>query len=337
MANYVKFMRGTPKAYRLLQSKDENTLYFIAEVDSNSGHLYLGDKEIICSNNGADGASYLRDLLDVSLPESIGDLRDGQVLTYDVATETWQAKDPTAVAAVLFDNKQFELNDNGELSIANFANAESGAQLTKSADGSLIWVLPDPSTSEGLAETVETLRTDVDNLTKKFEDYDTSDEVDTKISAAMAGANHLSYKIVNSTDEINVAAEDAHLFIYLVKNGNTYEEYMVVNGALERVGDWNVDLSNYATKSDLTAVQTSVADLTASLNALDTTVQDLSGELNAVKTLANTNKDNITALQTALQNKVDVNVYNTKMSLIDTDITEMKSAMTWNVLPETEE
>lgn len=337
MANYVKFMRGTPKAYRLLQSKDENTLYFIAEVDSDSGHLYLGDKEIICSNNGVDGASYLRDLLDVSLPESVGDLRDGQVLTYDVATETWQAKDPTAVAAVLFDNKQFELNDNGELSIANFANAESGAQLTKSADGSLIWVLPDPSTSEGLAETVETLRTDVDNLTKKFEDYDTSDEVDTKISTAMAGANHLSYKIVNSTEEIDVAAEDAHLFIYLVKNGNTYEEYMVVNGALERVGDWNVDLSNYATKADLTTVQTSVADLTTSLNALDTTVQDLSSELNAVKTLANTNKDNIAALQTALQGKVDVTVYDTKMSLIDTDITEMKGALTWNVLPETEE
>ena len=44
MENYVKFMRGTPRAYEILRQKDEDTLYFIAEKDSLTGQLYLGEK-----------------------------------------------------------------------------------------------------------------------------------------------------------------------------------------------------------------------------------------------------------------------------------------------------
>lgn len=363
MANYVKFMRGTPKAFSQLAVKDLDTLYFIAEKDATSGRLYLGDKELICDNHEASVA-FLRDLLDVNLPENIGELIDGQVLTYDVASESWVARTPSAVAEVKFDNNQFVTNAKGELSLVNFENAPSGAQLTKSADGSLIWVLPDAETVEGLSELVAILREDVDNLTEKFNDYDTSAEVDAKISSAVAGISHLSYKIVNSTNEIDVSAADADKYIYLVKNGNSYDEYMVVNGQLERVGDWNVDLSDYATKSEVAAVSTrvddiasqlngvksdvsahttaitnintSIEDLTSSLGSTNSSVADLASQLNAVKETVNTHSTKLNELEDALEGKVDVSVFNTKMAIVDEDISELKDAMTWNELKEQE-
>lgn len=363
MANYVKFMRGTPKAFSQLAVKDLDTLYFIAEKDATSGRLYLGDKELICDNHEASVA-FLRDLLDVNLPENIGELIDGQVLTYDVASESWVARTPSAVAEVKFDNNQFVTNAKGELSLVNFENAPSGAQLTKSADGSLIWVLPDAETVEGLSELVTVLREDVDNLTEKFNDYDTSAEVDAKISSAVAGISHLSYKIVNSTNEIDVSAADADKYIYLVKNGNSYDEYMVVNGQLERVGDWNVDLSDYATKSEVAAVSTrvddiasqlngvksdvsahttaitnintSIEDLASSLGSTNSSVADLASQLNAVKETVNAHGTKLNELETALEGKVDVSVFNTKMAIVDEDIAELKDAMTWNELKEQE-
>lgn len=45
MANYVKFFRGTPKAYANTV-KNSDTLYFVSESDSNIGSLYLGSKLI---------------------------------------------------------------------------------------------------------------------------------------------------------------------------------------------------------------------------------------------------------------------------------------------------
>ena len=363
MANYVKFMRGTPKAFSQLAVKDLDTLYFIAEKDATSGRLYLGDKELICDNHEASVA-FLRDLLDVNLPENIGELVDGQVLTYDVASESWVARTPSAVTEVKFDNNQFVTNAKGELSLVNFENAPSGAQLTKSADGSLIWVLPDAETVEGLSELVAILREDVDNLTEKFNDYDTSAEVDAKISSAVAGISHLSYKIVNSTNEIDVSAADADKYIYLVKNGNSYDEYMVVNGQLERVGDWNIDLSDYATKSEVAAVSTrvddiasqlngvksdvsahttaitnintSIEDLTSSLGSTNSSVADLASQLNAVKETVNTHSTKLNELEGALEGKVDVSIFNTKMAIVDEDISELKDAMTWNELKEQE-
>lgn len=362
MTNYVKFMRGTPKAFNQLTSKDINTLYFIAEKDATSGRLYLGDKELICDNHDASVA-FLRDLVDVNLPENIGELRDGQVLTYDVASESWVARDPQSVEQIVkFDPKQFVTDANGELSIINFADAPSGAQLTKSSDGSLIWVLPDATTVEGLAEAVETLRTDVDNLTDKFNDYDTSDVVDTKISTALADANHLSYKIVNSTDEIDVNAADASQYIYLVKNENSYDEYMVVNKTLEKVGDWNISLDDYATKSEVSAISTRVEDIASQLNGINSTVttqattianistsvenltsqlgatnsnvEDLASQLNAVKATVETHTTQIADLELLLEDKVSTSDFNTKMALVDEDIEELRNMMTWNELEE---
>ena len=71
----------------------------------------------------------------------------------------------------------------------------------------------------------------------------------------MAAADHLKRKIVTSVDAIDKTAADAAQYIYMVlksstKTGDKYDEYMVIDGEVERVGDWSVDLSGYQAKEE---------------------------------------------------------------------------------------
>ena len=93
-----------------------------------------------------------------------------------------------------------------------------------------------------------TVPTKVSDLTN-----DSKFQTDTEVAAAIAAADHMKRKIVNSTADIDLEAADASQYIYMVKKGSTktgdkYDEYMVIDGALEKVGDWEVDLSNYVQK-----------------------------------------------------------------------------------------
>jgi hypothetical protein len=92
------------------------------------------------------------------------------------------------------------------------------------------------------------------------------------VSAGVASADHLARKTVTSVDDIDVSATGADKFIYMVpssnkKSGNSYDEYMVIGGALEKVGDWAVDLSDYAKDADLTSLKTLVGTLPSTATA----------------------------------------------------------------------
>ena len=60
LSNYVKFLRGTPKAYAQLTSKDADTLYFISEKGASTGTLYLGNMAI--AGGSVSAATTLNDL-----------------------------------------------------------------------------------------------------------------------------------------------------------------------------------------------------------------------------------------------------------------------------------
>lgn len=107
----------------------------------------------------------------------------------------------------------------------------------------------------------------------------TTTEIASAISTAIAGTDHLSRVMVDSTADIDVAADGAEKKIYMVKNtdgeaGNLYSEYMVIDGKLEKVGDWKVDLSSYAKTAEVTAAianalkaYAKTADVTKAINA----------------------------------------------------------------------
>lgn len=89
-------------------------------------------------------------------------------------------------------------------------------------------------------------------------DVYTKTETDKKIGDAVAAADHLKRKIVDSVEDIDITADDAMQYIYMVPSGlqasdNKYYEYIVLedngNKYVEQVGSWEVDLTAYLTKA----------------------------------------------------------------------------------------
>ena len=83
-------------------------------------------------------------------------------------------------------------------------------------------------------------------------DVYTKTQTDEKIASEIAKVDHLKRTIVDSIDDIDLAAEDADQYIYMVPTGlqaddDKYDEYIVINGVIEKVGSWEVNLEPYAT------------------------------------------------------------------------------------------
>lgn len=80
--NYVKFSRGSSLAWSKITEKDNDTLYFITDSDTQKSSLYLGEK-LITSN-----ISQISDLEDILISE----LKDKQLLVYNEAKSKWENK-----------------------------------------------------------------------------------------------------------------------------------------------------------------------------------------------------------------------------------------------------
>lgn len=94
----------------------------------------------------------------------------------------------------------------------------------------------------------------------------TKGETDSKITTAVANAEHLKREIVDSVPDPEEADEHT---IYMVSkssgSGNQkYDEYMLVNGAMELIGDSAVDLTNYALKSEVNTAKSEAISAAAS-------------------------------------------------------------------------
>ena len=137
------------------------------------------------------------------------------------------------------------------------------------------WYEPNPTTLEGINSTITALQEDVNSLTAKVNNTYTKTEVEEKIAAAP----HLKRKKVGSKEEIDLAAADVDQYIYMIPTGfegedNKYDEYIVIETkvvddegietvikTIERVGTWEVDLSEYAKQSDVIILQKEVGQL----------------------------------------------------------------------------
>lgn len=123
--------------------------------------------------------------------------------------------------------------------------------------------LTDLDALQALAQRVNTplkaLQGQVDSLeipakTSELEN-DAGFQTETEVAAAVAAADHLKRKIVESVEAISLTADDASQYIYMVPkadavDGDEYDEYMVLDGTLEQVGSWAVDLSGKVDKID---------------------------------------------------------------------------------------
>ena len=104
----------------------------------------------------------------------------------------------------------------------------------------------------------------------------TKGEADSAIAAAVAAAPHLKRTIVEDLPNAEGADENT---IYMVGTGagsedSAYEEYMVINGAFEKIGSSKVDLTNYAEKTYVDAakqeaISTAAGDATTKADAAE--------------------------------------------------------------------
>lgn len=203
MANYVKFMRGTPEQYLMLANKDADTIYFISAQDSTTGSLYIGEKRVGTNIEQGEVATKLSELSDVNLT----DLQDGQILAWNATNAKWMP-----------------------LTIPTFVGA---TETTPGVKGMV------PMAKAG-------------DHTKFLKGDGTWAELPTLIG--------LTYKVVESIDDIDITLPDAEKYIYLVKNGDIYDEYLVVEGKKEKIGDSAVELEGYMTTAEYEA------DITVRLN-----------------------------------------------------------------------
>lgn len=87
LSGYVKFLRGTPAAWEQIESKDPDTLYFIAEPSATRGQLYLGNKLISGGGSGGDITNIsIGDLTDVLIGNNIP---ADAVLIYNEQYSSW--------------------------------------------------------------------------------------------------------------------------------------------------------------------------------------------------------------------------------------------------------
>ena len=142
-----------------------------------------------------------------------------------------------------------------------------------SENGQLVlgWYEPNPTTIEGVNSTVASLQTTVNDLGETVKDLSdevsiidarlntvyTKTETNNAIANAITNANHLTYKKVESLTDIQQDIDNAdpnvNKTIYLVPvleglSPDIYDEYMVINGVIERLGSWQANLNDYATK-----------------------------------------------------------------------------------------
>lgn len=107
-----------------------------------------------------------------------------------------------------------------------------------------------------------------DELAKKANAADVyaKGEVDTLVTNAIANAEHLKRKLVDALPTLEEA--DANTIYMVPKEGgenlDVRDEYMVVNGAWEKIGDTAVNLDGYATEDYVTEAIKNKAEVGAS-------------------------------------------------------------------------
>ena len=236
-------------------------------------------------------------------------------------------------------------------------------------DGELIlgWFEPNPTTVEGIQDEILKLNNDIsvikddvkainDTIANDF--YTKSETVDV-IRQEITNVNHLTRKTFNSIAEAEafiMLEEYPENYIYMILSStdfwgenNKYDEYLYINGSLEKVGSWDTDLSDYATKEDLGKVETKVNNLEALLNgkADKTEVETVSNKVNSLEALLNNKADKteVEAVNSKVTSLSDlVGNLNTKVNNLEsfmnsdyfvskedyeTDMNTLKEAVTW--------
>ena len=138
------------------------------------------------------------------------------------------------------------------------------------------------------------LYSEIERIDIELNNRYTKNETDEIITEAIINAEHLKRKIVDALPAIEEAEINT---IYMVPNdssdnNNKYSEWIIINNVFEKVGSWEVDLTNYAKTEDL-------EDISSEIERIDNAIISNTNEFNSI--ISNINN----SLDTLQNNKVD--------------------------------
>lgn len=143
------------------------------------------------------------------------------------------------------------------------------------------WYEPNTTTIGGIQNQITSIQDDITEINGALETKANATDVYTKLQVEekIAAAAHLKRKEVESIEDIDVNAENADQYIYMVPSGlkdedNKYYEYIVIEvniydeetdtiikaKRVERVGSWEVNLDDYAKTADVNTALASKVD-----------------------------------------------------------------------------
>lgn len=179
--------------------------------------------------------------------------------------------------------------------ISSDLNAEGGlADKVTDLEDAVGTPSSESEAATGLFKTIDEIIANVETKADAETTY-TKTETDQAIAEAIAATSHLQRKIVSSKEAVDLTAPDADLFIYMIPTGlqyedDKYDEYVIIEGVLEKVGSWEVDLKDYALKDEIIIKSVS---------------EDFSISEEKKLTLNNLPISKITDLESILNNKVN--------------------------------
>lgn len=256
--NYVKFMRGNLTDYKTLASKDADTLYFVYEEDQSVGQLYIGERLITNSINEEGLVDYLSELKDVD----ITGVSDKNYLGYDANSQKWIPMElPQAIQTSIMSGASATIAGKEGL-----VPAPAAGDQNKFLRGDGTWQVIEEVNNETVIEIQNDIielkeaigvpanqetGTSASGIYSELDEKANVKDIYTKsqIDELISGINALERKKVNSIDEIDPLAPDADQYIYIVPSGdnegNKYEEYIVIDGSLEKIGSIGTSPGEY--------------------------------------------------------------------------------------------
>lgn len=221
-----------------------------------------------------------------------------------------------------------------EAQIVNTANPwkeNLEAKVTIDANGNYVlgWFEPNPELAikiDTLASKVNTvnnlvgenqnqikdIQSSVNNLENLLNGKADASNVYTKaeVDAKILEAGHLTRKTFKTLEEANNFATSVlnpEAYIYMIAStsdtNNKYIEYLYVEGVLELVGSWDVNLDGYATKEEVNAISNSLGSITTRVGNLE-----------------------------EFMNSEYFNSINSRLDTVESDLDEVKEAVTWRDL-----
>lgn len=311
----VKFVTGTAASFAALANKDADTLYFITDekriykgAEPFSGGIHravtsypaTGEINTIYVNTADGSAKFWNgtayvDIVKPNVTALSASSTNSQLPTakavVDYVTAAIANQDISAITDRLdalegrvttAETKLNTIQGTGDGSIAK-ALSDAKAYTDTLANGAVA----DNTTA---IASLESSKADKATTLAGYgiTDAYTKNEADSAIATAVANAEHLKRAIVNTLPAAGSADEHT---IYMVAKANgageqSYDEYMLINGAFEKIGDSAVDLTDYATK----AYADSSAG-TAKSKAIAAAATDASTKATAAETAAKTYTD----------------------------------------------